>query len=493
MRLTVRSTLTVAAGLVVVCSGIAAGQAPAASQAPAAGKIPITTASADARRLYLEGRTLAENLRATDARKLYEQAVAADKDFALAYVGLATTAGTNQEFIDAVTRAATLVSGVSEGERHMVLGLEAGMKADPAGQEMHYKELVRLFPNDERAHGLLGNIYFGRQDYTAAIEHYRKSIAIDPRYAPAYNQLGYAYRFVEKYPDAEQTFKKYVELIPGDPNPYDSYAELLMKMGRFQESIAMYEKALAIDKNFVASYVGIGNNHLFMGHPDQAREAFGRLNAAARTTGERRQAHLWTAWTYVDEGATDKAIDELQKGRKLAEAEGDFASAAGDLNQIGDVLREAGRFDEALASYREAMTTIAKARVPDEVKQATRRNAIFEQARVAAAKGDLATAKARHAEYSKEVTAKNRPFEVLQLHELAGTIALGEKRYADAVRELTASNLQDPRVLLMLAEAHQGAGDAGQARTFAKKAAAFNALNFNSAFVRTKAKKMATS
>ena len=91
----------------------------AAQDKQAADKIPITTSSAEARQLYVKGRDLAEKLRATDARRFYEQAVEKDKNFALAYVGLANTSGTTKEFIDAVTRATSLASGVSEGERHI--------------------------------------------------------------------------------------------------------------------------------------------------------------------------------------------------------------------------------------------------------------------------------------------------------------------------------------------------------------------------------------
>src|SRR4029453_14155469 len=58
-------------------------------------KIPITTSSPEARKLYLDGRDLLEKLRATDARRLFEQAVAKDPNFALAYVGLGQHAGPN--------------------------------------------------------------------------------------------------------------------------------------------------------------------------------------------------------------------------------------------------------------------------------------------------------------------------------------------------------------------------------------------------------------
>jgi tetratricopeptide (TPR) repeat protein len=219
--------------LLVVC----AVSAPAVAQtAAAAGKIPITSSSEEARVLYLKGRDLAERLRATDARRYYEQAAAKDAGFALAYVGLANTSGTNREFVDAVTKAVALAPKVSDGERHMIQALDAGLKGDPASVLKHYTELVAQYPNDERAQMLLANTYFGRQEYQKSIDHFVKATAINASFSQPYNQLGYAYRFLDKYAEAETAFKKYIELIPGDPNPYDSYAELLMKMGRFDES-----------------------------------------------------------------------------------------------------------------------------------------------------------------------------------------------------------------------------------------------------------------
>jgi Flp pilus assembly protein TadD len=127
-----------------------------AQAATASGKIPITTTSDEARQLYLKGRDLAEKLRGTDARRFYEQAVARDGNFALGYVGLANTSGTTKDFIEAVTRAVALSAQASEGERRLILGLEAAMKGNPGMVLTHYTELARLFPNDERAHTLLG-------------------------------------------------------------------------------------------------------------------------------------------------------------------------------------------------------------------------------------------------------------------------------------------------------------------------------------------------
>jgi len=480
------------AGLLVV--GACAALTVVFAQAPATSdKVPITTASPEAKKLYVDGRDLLERLRATDGRRLFEQAVTKDPNFALAYVGLANTSGTNREFVDAVTKAVALADKVSEGERHQILALEAGMKGDPAGNLGHVKELVRLFPNDERVHTQLGVLYFGRQDYPNAIAEFEKATAINPRFSPPYNQLGYAYRFLEKFSDAEATFKKYTELIPDDPNPYDSYAELLMKTGRFDESIKAYEKALSIDPNFINSYIRIGNDYLAMGKTDQARAAFAKVTAHARNTGEKRLARFWMAASYVHDGATDKAIDELKAGSALSEAEHDAGTMSGDLVQMGDVLREAGRFDDALAKYGQAVKMIDGSQLADPIKAATRRQNVFEEGRVAATKHDLATAKTRLAEYEKLVAPRNAPFELRQQHELAGMIALDEKRYAAAADELKQANQRDPRVLLFQAQAAQGAGDTARATSLAQKAAHFNELSFNFAYVKSKAERFGVS
>jgi tetratricopeptide (TPR) repeat protein len=367
------------------------------------------------------------------------------------------------------------------------------MKGNPPVVLTHYTELVRLFPNDERAHALLGNTYFGRQEYESAVEHFVTATTINPSFSQPYNQLGYAYRFLDKLSDAETAFKKYIELIPNDPNPHDSYAELLMKMGRFDESIKAYEKALSLDSNFVASYVGIGNDHMFAGRPDQARAAFAKIAAVARNTGEKRLSHFWTAASYVHEGATDKALEEIRAEYALADGEHDAVSMSGDLVQMGDILREAGRLEDAAAKYDEAVTLISKAQVPDELKDATRRNNVFEQGRLAVAKKDVATAKAKAAEYGTLIASRKAPLEARQQHELNGLIALAEKRAPAAVQEFSNGNQQDPRILYLTAVALRDAGDAAKASAMAAKAAKFNGLSFNYAYVKSKAAKMTTT
>ncbi|HEX6738778.1 MAG TPA: tetratricopeptide repeat protein [Vicinamibacteria bacterium] len=468
----------------------ALGAALPSARAQDAKKIPITTTSKEALASYLEGRDLFEKLRATDARAALQKAVARDTGFALGHLALANTAPSTQEFFAALKQAVALSPKATEAERHMILGFDAGVRSDPEGQRDHYAKLVAAYPNDERAHNLLAGHYFGRQDWKAAIEEYKKATAINPAFSQPYNQMGYAHRFLGEYDQAEQAFKKYIELIPGDPNPYDSYAELLMKMGRFAESIQNYEKALAADKNFVASYIGIGHDQVFMGQPEKARETYARLTAVARTNGERRQALFQVADSYVHEGQYQKAVEAIEKASALAEADGDKGTLPGDLNFIGNILVEAGQPDAALARFRKAVALSAQTDVPEAVKEGVRRNALANEARVALARNDTAGARSKAEEYAAQVAVRKVPFEVRQSHEINGLVALQAKDYPRAVEELAQANLQDPRVLFHLGVAYRGQGDAAQATARLKGAAEFNGLGFNYGFVRAKAKKL---
>ena len=100
--------------------------------------------------------------------------------------------------------------------------------------------------------------------------------------------MGYAYRQLGDFANAERAFKKYIELIPNDPNPYDSYAELLMKMGRFDESIAQYRKALSIDEHFLNSHMGIAANLMYRTRQPRLRPK--RRRSSRRPGRTRRHA-----------------------------------------------------------------------------------------------------------------------------------------------------------------------------------------------------------
>ncbi len=479
------SCLALAAMVTSVGSGMAQDRGGAGAL-----KIPVTTSTAEARQEYLKGRALSENIRVHDAREVLKRAVGKDPNFALAHYNLALSSPTAKEFFDHLKQAVKLADKASEGERLMILGLEAGANADTEKQREYYEQLVEAYPQDERAHFLLGGNYFGQQDYPKTIAEYQKSVEIASDFAPAYNLLGYAYRQVGRYDDAEKAFKKYIELIPSDPNPYDSYAELLMKMGRFDESIDMYRKALKTDSKFSPSYIGIASNLMYQGKHDAARAEAWKLHQAARNDADRRNALFARAVAYADEGKLDEALAELKKQYAVAEKINDAAAMSGDAVAMGDVLLEAGKPEEARKLYEKAVALLEGSDLSQEVKNDAKLVHHYNLGRVAVRSKDLAAARQHADAFMQGASAKKNSAEIRQAHDLAGTIALKEKRFDQALAHLTQANQQDPYVLLRMGKAYQGKGDEAKAGEMFREAANHNTLpTLNHAFVRAKAKK----
>jgi tetratricopeptide (TPR) repeat protein len=452
-------------------------------------KVPITSTSADAKAHYIKGRALADQLRLHDARGEFTQAVALDQTFALAHYNLALCSATAKDFFAELNQAVALADKASEGERLMILSLQAGANADPTKAQQYVEQLVAKFPQDERAHFLLGNSYFGRQQYPEAIAQFRRAIEIDSSYSPAYNSLGYAYRPVDNIPDAEAAFKKYIALVPDDPNPYDSYAELLMKAGRFDESIVQYRKALTIDPHFGSSHIGIAVDQMFQGNTDAAIAEAGRLYDAARDDADRRNATFTQAMIYVDAGRTAQALQRMAAEHAIAARIADSANMAADLVATGDIELDAGRPDEARAHYTEAYALLRASGLSTDIKDDAKLADDYNLARVALAKHDLPTANALSTDYMTGAQARHNDFRIRQAHTLAAAIALHDKQYDRALAELAQSNQQNPYVLYLTALAYQGSGQSAKASTLFRQAANANTLpTLQYVFIRTKAK-----
>ncbi|NQT96138.1 MAG: tetratricopeptide repeat protein [Candidatus Marinimicrobia bacterium] len=455
------------------------------------GKMPITTLSEAALKLYLQGRDLTDKLQNQESIQFFEKAVTADENFALGYLNLAFVVPSAKGFFENLDKAVALADKVSEGERLWILGVQAAANGFPLKQREFYIKLIEAYPNDERAHNLLGVNYFGQQEWEQAIAECNQAIKIAPDFSQPYNQLGYAYRFLAKYEDAEKAFKKYISLIPDDPNPYDSYAELLMKIGKYDESIEQYKKALSLNPNFVASHFGIATNLNFKGKHEDARKQLHELYEIARNDGERRAVNFTMAVSYIDEGNMEKALEEMNKQYVSNKEINDAAAMSGSLVFIGNILFETGRFDEALAKYEAALKIVVESDLSEEVKDNNKRGNLFNVARVMLKKGDIADAKAKSEEFHKQVKAINNPNQIRLAHQLAGMIALEEQDYSLALTELQQASQQNPFNLFRMALAYKGSGDKEKAKEHFARAANFNALNNpNQAYIRTKAQKM---
>ena len=455
-----------------------------------AGKIGITTKSKEARQAYLEARGFAEALRAQNSIEHYQRAVSLDPDFALAELGLANTSPTAKEAFEHLRKAVALAGKASKGERLLILATEAGLNGNLARQKELLDELAAAFPRDERAQLNLGSYLYGVQDYEGAVASLTKATELAPDYAPPFNVLGYTYREMGRHPDAKRAFERYIELIPNDPNPYDSDAELLLKMGRFAESIGTYRKALSFDSLFISSHIGVATTQLYMGKPEDASATLARLHDLARNDGERRGALFAMAVVAADGGKLAEALAQVDRAYAVSERTNDIASMSADLQNRGAILVEMGKYDDAGVAFSRSLELVQGSDLAADVKENAALTQRYDNVRVALGRRQLEVAKTEAAEYQKSVAAKANPVLTKLAHELAGIVALAQKDYPAAIAELQQASQQDPYNLYRLALAFQASGDGVKAREYCAEAAHFYSLpSLNYAFIRAKAGK----
>ena len=476
--------------LISCCAFAACGQQqqPAASgEAALPDKVPVTTDSAEARAWYDEGIALADNLHFIEANQAFAKAVEIDPGFAMGYFRLAQSSQTAAAFFKAVGRAEDNAENSAEGEQLYIKALIAGAENDQEMQFEHLAALMRMYPRDERTHMQVANYFTGQQNFADAIKHYGHATAINPEFPAAFNALGYAYRNNENLPEARKAFARYVELIPDEANPYDSYAELLLEMSEYEESIENYRKAIEINPNFISAYAGITVAQSLQRNAAAAQAAAAEMLAAARNSGQRQAALFRAVTSHLFAGDFAAALAISEERLAAAEAAGNQTAMGGIREYMGDILVVKGDGAGALEHYASALAHRQQSNLNDANKAQAERAYLFKAAVAAMVAGDHETLASRAADYTAAVEEAGSAFERMRIPELAGYVAAVNEDYATSAAKLAQANQLNPIVLYWSAMANAGIGNTEQARDLAARAAYRNALSPNLPFFRQEA------
>jgi DNA-binding winged helix-turn-helix (wHTH) protein/tetratricopeptide (TPR) repeat protein len=218
------------------------------------------TLSAEAYELYARGRYHA--LKATlpeiqAAISYFQQAIALDPSYALAYVGLADA-----------------------------------YRSFPLNSDM---------PPDE---------FFPRAK--AALQ---KAIEIDDTLAEAHAVLGFTIFWYDwDWSAAEDQFRRALELNPNDADAHLFYAHLLSNTGRHPEALAEAKRARELDLLNLRTNALEGH---FLNHAGRVDEALVRLQKTLELDSNYFLAHLFAWSAYVEKGMYGAAAAEARRAREL--------------------------------------------------------------------------------------------------------------------------------------------------------------------------------
>ncbi|MEO8548303.1 MAG: TIR domain-containing protein [Sphingomicrobium sp.] len=295
-----------------------------ATDAPA----PGGTRNVKAYEAYLRGRALF-NLAKDEAsdrqcRAEYENALAADPNFALAHAGLSRIlASIGSEYASAAElkplygaavnearRAIALAPTLAEG--HLALGYArfAG-QLDMKGARPSY-DLAYRYGRGDADIVLLFAVYSVRTrrfgEARSAIERALALDPLNPRTFRAAGAIAYASR---RYADAIGLVQQALKLNPTMMNLHALLGDNLMELGRLDEARAAYE----LEKHLMFGLRGLAVLEYRAGNAAAAQRAFDALVRKVGDSALYQQAEVMAAW-----GRADAALALLERARAVGDS-----------------------------------------------------------------------------------------------------------------------------------------------------------------------------
>ena len=210
------------------------------------------TADPEAYKLYLQGRFYWNKRTAEDLKKsigYFEQAIARDPGYALAYSGL----GAVYQVIPGYTldpppdlvypkartfslRALELDPTIAEPHASLAVALTEYEWKHPEA-ESEFKRAIEIDPNYASAHQWYGNFLLNMGRSQEGIAELQRAIELDPL-SPVMNaNLGRALRAEHRYDDAIAQYKKTLELVPNFQKAQTNLSKTYLLKGLYEEAI----------------------------------------------------------------------------------------------------------------------------------------------------------------------------------------------------------------------------------------------------------------
>ena len=261
------------------------------------------TANPEAYELYLKGRFFWNKRTSADLRKAvdyFNQAIAKDSNYALAYAGLADAFAMYPDYgveapADAYPRAKSAAMKALEldntlGQPHAALGLVyANFEHDFAKSIGEFERAAQLDPNYATAHQWINTGLEPTGQFDRSIAETKHAIELDPLSLIINADLAYSYFNARRFDDALAQSQKTLEIDPSFHVARGYLGLALQFKGQLAEAIPEFRTAAASnDEPF--SQALLGQALARAGMRDEAQRILSRLE-------ERARDHFVTGWS----------------------------------------------------------------------------------------------------------------------------------------------------------------------------------------------------
>jgi TolB-like protein/DNA-binding winged helix-turn-helix (wHTH) protein/Tfp pilus assembly protein PilF len=270
------------------------------------------------------------------ARALYEQAIARDPRFALAYARLS--------YLESHAYWLPL----DHTPERAAAGLRAARRA------------LELDPDLAQSHLAMGYAhYYGRRDYPSALQEFRRALRDMPNNADINASIANIQRRRGAWREALAGYSRAEVLDPRNPQWPMLVGDTLTNMGRYTEADGAYERALVIDPHSATSAISQAFSREIGGNAAGAAAKLGQLPADANPDGYATTARFVAAWLRRDPAA---AIAVLDGAPSSIEAPWTPSSTPTDLlrAQALELAGDAAAAREAYARARNALAELLR-------------------------------------------------------------------------------------------------------------------------------------
>lgn len=194
---------------------------------------------------------------------------------------------------------------------------------------------------------LLGFLTFQRnQDYQSELSLWADEVSKVPQNPRAHNNLGYELAALGRFDEALSHYEKAVELFPRYVDAYTNWANALSKQGRSKEAAQKARRALELDSASELGHLNLADALFDLGHPE---EAIAHYKEALQRNPRLLSAYNNYGNTLVSLGRPEEAIGLYQKALEIHPEDHEV-----HVN-LGTALSRTGREEEALFHFRKAL------------------------------------------------------------------------------------------------------------------------------------------
>jgi len=284
----------------------------------------VPTANTEAYELYLKGRFFWNKRTGADLKRAidyFNQAIAKDPNYAVAYAGLADSytllsvfsAASPQDSIPQARVAAKKALELDNtlAEAHASSGrILSGYDYDFERAIAEFERAIQLNPNYATSYHWISNgPLTARGEFDRAITEGKRAVELDPLSMIDNADLGQIYFYARRYDEAISQVGKAIEIDPHSYLAHYYLGQIYQLQGHLTEAIAEYQKAVELDDDPQA-LAFLGQAQARIGQHDKAQKILSRMTEEAKS---RYVSAYSFALMFIALGDKERAIDALER------------------------------------------------------------------------------------------------------------------------------------------------------------------------------------